>query len=118
MRTSTKPAIEAAYHNAANRQSGGTAAIERLLETYRLTIENNAQKHLEGLRHGLALLQHTLDYQADPALARNLSALYRQVERAAESGRFDIAGEILETIRGLWTARLKIEKLKEKNTFS
>lgn len=87
------------------------AASERLLQTYQLAIEANATGDTETVLHCLELLKRTLDYAADPALARTLSLIYQDCENALKEEQHDAVGEILETIQGLWKARIKLEQI-------
>jgi hypothetical protein len=86
------------------------AAIQRLLELYSIAIEANASGEQETLAHSLALLKKTLNPNANPALAGELAALYTAAEKAAKNKQPARAAEILETLRGFWIARTRIEK--------
>ena len=92
---------------------GPQAAAERLLEVYTIAIDANVSGDQETVRHALALLKRTLQPEADPILASQLAQLYTTAETAVEQNRRDVVAEILEKLRGLWTARLRIEKLKK-----
>ena len=97
------------YHaqaQAANRD----AAIQRLLELYSIAIEANASGDQETLAHSLALLKKTLNPKANPALARELAALYTTAAQAAQNQQPALVAEILERLRGYWVARARIEK--------
>lgn len=87
------------------------AAAQRLLQTYQLAIEANAQEDKETVIHCLELLRRTLDFKIDPQLAQTLTLVYRDCEAALNEGRHDAVGEILETVRGLWKARVKLEEI-------
>jgi hypothetical protein len=91
---------------AANRD----ASVRRLLEVYSIAIEANARGDQETLAHSLALLRNTLNPDANPSLAHELSALYTSVEQAALNQQPELAAEILERLRGFWVARERIEK--------
>jgi hypothetical protein len=92
---------------------GQQAAVERMLEVYTVAIDANARGDKETTRHALALLKSTLRPEADLLLANRLAALYETAEASVEENRPEIAAEILEHLLGLWTARLRIEKLKK-----
>lgn len=87
------------------------AASQRLLQTYQLAIEANASKDKETVFHCLELLKRTLDFRADPALARTLALIYQDCELALKKDKHDAVGEILETVQGLWRARIKLEEI-------
>lgn len=89
------------------------AAAERLLEIYGIAIEANVNGDRETLAHSLALLKSTLDPEADLLLARRLFNLYEQAEAASEAGQPEITAEILETLRGNWVAKRRLEKLEK-----
>jgi flagellin-specific chaperone FliS len=86
------------------------AAVQRLLDVYTIAIEANASGDQETLAHSLALLQKTLNPEANPTLARELAALYTRVEQAAQNQQPAVVAEILERLRGYWVARDRIEK--------
>jgi len=90
------------------------AAADRMLEVYQIIIEANAQGHTETVKHGLALLKNSLDPEQDPILARLLHKLYLSAEAALDAGDPAITGEIIETLKGLWDARLKCDQLAKK----
>ena len=94
-------------------REGSEAAAQCLLRTFDLAIEANIQRDRESVLHCLELLRRTLDFNADPQLAHRLTLVYQDCESALDENRFEAAGEILETVRGLWNARLKLEKLAE-----
>ncbi|MCH8473714.1 MAG: hypothetical protein LAT55_00620 [Opitutales bacterium] len=89
------------------------ATVERMLEVYRITIEANSIGDKETVAHGLALLKRTLDPQADLLLARQLSELYTIAETASRENNPEITAEILETLRGQWIARRRLDKIRK-----
>ncbi len=98
---------------AESRQSGA----ERMLEVYRIAIEANVAGDKETVKHALALLKSTLSPDANPLLARQLFELYSTAEAATDEDRPDLTAEILETLRGFWIARLRIDHSKNNSTF-
>ncbi|MCB1120897.1 MAG: hypothetical protein KJT03_05070 [Verrucomicrobiae bacterium] len=97
------------YKSVAREQS--RAAGQRLLQTYRLAIEANAMEDKETVVHCLDLLKRTLDFNSDPGLCHTLNLIYQDCETALKEGRHDVVGEILETVKGLWQARIKLEEI-------
>ena len=97
------------YKSVAREQA--KAASQRLLQTYQLAIEANAIGDKETVLHCLELLKRTLDFSVDPALAQTLNLIYQDCENALNEDRHDAVGEILETIQGLWRARIKLEEI-------
>ena len=89
------------------------AAMDRMLEIYRITIEANANGDKETVAHGLALLQRTLDPEADLLLARQLAGLYALAEKASRDNQPEVTAEILETLRGQWIARMRLDKIRK-----
>jgi hypothetical protein len=89
----------------------------RLLEVYAIAIDANVSGDQETVRHALALLKKTLQPEVNPILASQLAELYATAEAALEEDRHDWVAEILETLRGFWTARLRIDHLENNSTF-
>lgn len=97
------------YQSIARNQS--QAAAQRLFQTYQMAIEANVLRNTDTVKYCLDLLRHTLDFQSDPMIAHNLLLIYRDCELALNEGKHDAVGEILETVSGLWKARLKLEEM-------
>ncbi len=99
------------YQSVAKEHS--KAAGQRLLQTYAIAIEANVQEDKETVIHCLELLKRTLDFKADPQLAHTLALIYKDCEVALGENRHDAVGEILDTVRGLWKARIKLEEIAD-----
>lgn len=100
-----------AYQSVAKEHS--KAAGQRLLQTYAIAIEANVREDKETVVHCLELLKRTLDFNADPHLTHTLALIYKDCETALGEDRFDAVGEILETVSGLWKARIKLEEIAD-----
>lgn len=95
----------------ATAQDTPEAAARRLLEVYRLAIQAAIDHKPEGIRYCLELLRSNLRPDPNPELALSLLALYQDCESAALAGDFANAAEILESIRGYWLARMRLDQV-------
>ena len=95
-----------------SRNDSPEAAGQRLIRVYELAIDAARRENAWGVRHCLGLLRHTLDPAADPNIALTLSELYTDCEQIIALKDFGQLMEILEHVKGLWIARMKLDSLQ------
>lgn len=104
-----RPSPQSAYSAAAAESP--FAAAERMLKVYGLAIDAAIQRNATGVCHCIGLLRATIDPSVAPELALSLAAIYADIEKAAAEEDFAAATELLESLRGLWQARLKLDRI-------
>jgi hypothetical protein len=82
-----------------------------MLNVYGLAIDAAIQRNAAGVCHCVGLLRATIDPGVAPELAISLAAIYTDIEKAAKEQDFATAAELLESVRGLWRARLKLDRI-------
>lgn len=95
----------------ANHNRSGEAAGKRLVRVYDLAIEAARNGNPEGVRYCLELLRNTLDPSSNPEVALTQSQLYQDCEAILMKRDFPQLMEVLEHIRGLWAARMKMDAI-------
>lgn len=101
-----------AYQKYARGATGPGDALKRLIELHDIAIRANQRKDATTVLHSLSLLRATLDPEKDLLLASRLLSLYQTIEYALEAQRFEVSGEILESLKGLWIAQDRCAALK------
>jgi len=91
----------------------GRSNGERLLEVHQVACDAAIRKDAETIRHALALLRSTLQPAHAPELALSLMAVYEDIGKAVEKEDFATAAGLLEELRGLWKARIRIESFRQ-----
>lgn len=87
------------------------AAGQRLVRVYELAIESARQKNDQGVRYCLSLLRHTLDPSSNPEVVLTQSQLYNDCEKILNREDYPKLMEVLEHIKGLWVARMRVDSL-------
>lgn len=88
------------------------AAANRLLKAYDLAIQAAISHNSEGVLYCTQMLRSAIRAEVAPDLALSLTALYSDIETAAADKDFAAAAELLETMRGMWMARIKLDRLQ------
>lgn len=99
----------------ANQNRSGEAAGKRLVRVYDLAIEAARKKNSNGVRYCLDLLRNTLDPSSNPEVALTQSQLYADCEAILMRKDFGQLMEVLEHIRGLWAARMKLDAILQES---
>lgn len=100
------------YQKYAHEATNPAEALKRLIELHDIAIQANQRKDAKTVLHSLSLLRATLVPEKDLILASRLLSLYQTIEYALESERFEVSGEILESLKGLWIAQDRCTALK------
>ncbi|MBC2595040.1 hypothetical protein H5P28_12300 [Ruficoccus amylovorans] len=85
------------------------ARKKRLLRLYALAIRAAEEHRCDDLVHCLDILRAGLNPIAGLDLALSLHELYGDIERAARSGQYAEAAHSLESLKGLWDARARLD---------